>query len=375
MKQHSRQQFHCKIELPGFFLLKVFPILKIPTRKVVEKTMQVKGKNIKWLGCVLIVLFLTTEAYADKILMKNGDRFRGTVENVQDGILTFSTKYSENIKIQISQIKRLLTEKPLPIHLQNGEILNGRILPAETDQMKIAASSGRGQATLNWDAVKAINPPPRTWDGSVSAGGMLITGNTERFTASVAADASRRWDHDRIGFHFLTNYAEDDEEVSARNTYGDLKFSHFFSDKFYTYLVLELLSDSFKDLDLRTTVGPGAGYQVWEDAIKSLSFEGGISYFSENRITGADTQFFTARFASDFSYKLTSFLTFTNQMVIFPSVEDLSKYTLRNRAGLNTALGNGWKLELANIWQRDSQPSPGVKNDDLQWLATLGYAF
>jgi putative salt-induced outer membrane protein YdiY len=338
--------------------------------------MQVKGKNIQWWGgCFLIVLLFTSEASADKILMKNGDRFRGTVENVKDGVLTFSTKYSENIKIQISQIKKLLTEKPLPIHLQSGEILNGRILPAGENQMKVEASSGRGQATLSWDAVKSINLPPVTWHGSVSAGSTLITGNTERFTASIGADASRRWDNDRINLHFLTNYAEDDDEVSARNTYGDLKFSHFFSEKLYTYLVLELLSDSFKDLDLRTTVGPGAGYQVWEDAIKSLSFEGGLSYFSENRITGADTQFFTARFAADFSYKLTSFLTFTNQMVIFPSVEDLNKYTLRNRAGLDTALGNGWELKLANIWQRDSKPSPGVKNDDLQWLVSLGYAF
>lgn len=34
-----------------------------------------------------------------------------------------------------------------------------------------------------------------------------------------------------------------------------------------------------------------------------------------------------------------------------------------------------WKLKLANIWERGSDPSPGIINDDFQWLLSLGYAF
>jgi len=328
-----------------------------------------------WVVGVFILFVFPGSALADKILMKNGDRLRGTVETVKNGVLTLKTDYSETIKIQTSQIKKILTGKSNSIHMKNGEILRGRILPGKTDQLLIEGSPGRGETTLTWEEVSAINPPPNKWHGSFSVGGSLDTGNTDRVVATVDADAERRFDNDRVGFHFLTRYAEEDDKVTARNTYGDMKFSHFFSDQWYVYLGMELLSDTFKDLHLRTTIGPGVGYQIWEDDIKDLSLEGGISYFSEDRINSADLQFATARFAANYSHKLTSRITFTDQLVIFPSLESFGDYTLRNEAGVHTHLGNGWKLKLANIWERDSNPSPGIKNDDMQWLLSLGYAF
>lgn len=328
-----------------------------------------------WIVGICLIFIFPINVYADKILMKNGDRLRGTVENVKNGVLTLTTDYSETIKIKISQIKKILTGKSNSIHMKSGEILRGRILPGKIDQILIEGSPGRAETALKWDEVEAINPPPNKWHGSLSVGATLDTGNTERLVASLAADAERRFDKDRIGFHFLTRYAEEDNNITARNTYGDMKISHFFRDQWYAYLVLELLSDTFKDLNLRTTIGPGMGYQAWEDDIKSLNFEGGISYFSEDRINSLDKQFATARFAANYSHKITSQITFTDQFVIFPSLEKTGDYTLRNEAGVQTQLGSGWILKLANIWERDSSPSPGVKNDDLQWLLSLGFSF
>jgi putative salt-induced outer membrane protein YdiY len=328
-----------------------------------------------WIVGFCLLLIFPVNVYADKILMKNGDRLRGTVESVKNGVLILATDYSETIKIKISQIKKILTSKTNSIHMKSGEILRGRILPGKVDQILIEGSPGRAETALNWDEVEAINPPPNMWHGSLSVGASLDTGNTERLVASLGADAERRFDNDRIGFHFLTRYAEEDDKITARNTYGDMKISHFFSDHWYVYLGLELLSDTFKDLHLRTTIGPGMGYQVWEDDIKALSLEGGISYFSEDRINSLDKQFATARFAANYSHKLTSHITFSDQFVIFPSLESMGDYTLRNEVGVHTQLGSGWILKLANIWESDSNPSPGVKNDDLQWLLSLGYAF
>lgn len=328
-----------------------------------------------WVVGVFILFIFTGNASADKILMKNGDRLRGTVESAKNGVLILKTDYSETIKIQISQIKKILTSKSNSIHMNNGEILRGRILPGKIDQILIEGSPGRGETALTWDEVAAINPPPNKWHGSVLIGASLDSGNTDRLGASVGIDTRRRFDNDRVEFHFLTRYAEEDEKVTARNTYGDMKFSHFFSKQWYVYLGMEMLSDTFKDLHLRTTIGPGMGYQIWEEDLKELNLEAGISYFSEDRINSSDQQFATARFAANYSHKITSRITISDQFVIFPSLESVGDYTLRNEAGVHTHLDNGWRLKLANIWERDSNPSPGIKNDDMQWLLSLGYAF
>ena len=323
----------------------------------------------------LIALVFNADAAADKILMQNGDRLRGTLENVDHRVLTFTTEYSETMRLQTSAIEKILTDKPVSIHLTSGEILKGRILPASAGQIRVKASSGRGTARINWALVKAVNPPPSKWNGSFSLGGSLDQGNTEKISASLGADAKRMFDKDRVGFKFLSIYAEEERKVSARNTYGTAKLSHFFTDQWFSFLGLEMLSDTFKDLNLRTTVGPGIGYQVWEDSVKSLELEGGFTYTLEDRQSTPDNQYTSARFAGNFSYKITANLTFIDEVVILPSLENSGEYTMRNEATLNTHLGNGWTVKLSNILERDNEPAPGVEPNDVHWIAALGYSF
>jgi putative salt-induced outer membrane protein YdiY len=327
-----------------------------------------------WVSVLLLLLF-TGEAFADKILMKNGDRLQGTVEKVAGGILTFSTGYSETLKLQTSQIKRIVTENPAKIHLNNGNIVTGKIQPSKPGQIKVKAPSGRGYALIDWEQIESINPPPEKWEGSVSFGGSRNSGNTERFTASLGGELKRKFKEDIVEFNFLSNYSEEDKQVTARNTYGTSKFSHFFNAQWFSYLALGFLTDTFRDITLRTTIGPGLGYQIWDDDKKSLNLELGYSYIIENRREGQDEKNSNARIASEFSYKLIEQLTFTNQVVVFPDLENSGEYTLRNQASLKTHLGNGWELKLTNILARDSNPGVNVKKNDVFWIFALGYAF
>ncbi len=330
-----------------------------------------------WVFAALIVLGFTGESFADKILLKNGDRLSGKVVSAKEGVLTFSTAYSEDLKIKINEIKKIITDNPNVIHLKTGEILKGRLLPSEDqeDDFKLEASSGRSPTILDWTQIKAINPPKNHWKGHLGAGAQWDTGNTERFSGSFAADAHKRWEHDRFEFKFLFNYAEEDDEVTARNTYGSMQFSHYFTKKWYGFLSLEMLNDTFKDLNLRTIVGPGAGYQIWEDDIKFWSLEAGVSYFNEDRVTGADEQYATGRFATNFKYQILKNLLFTDQYVIFPSFENFGEYNFRNQAALITTLGAGWEFKFSNIWEYESEPTPGFKESDLRWIMALQYAF
>jgi putative salt-induced outer membrane protein YdiY len=159
--------------------------------------------------------------------------------------------------------------------------------------------------------------------------------------ASAGARASRKTEKDRFSLRFLYNYAEEDGEVSARNTYSALKYDYFFTEKTYGLIGIELLSDEFKDLNLRTVVGPGVGYQVCDKPDKSLGLEAGVSYFSEDR----------------------------------KEVEDFGEYQLRNEAALASPLTSGWSLKLTNIIEHDSNPPVGIEKSDIYWLFGLAYNF
>ena len=325
---------------------------------------------------VVQVVLLSGTALADKVVLENGDTLTGTVVKLQGGTLTLKTDYSGPVEIQAAKIKSVVTDQPVEVHTTSGEILKGKLKVVESGKLAVEPSPDRAAADVDWQKVAAINPPPQgLWTGSVAVGGNLQSGNTDRMGLSVAAGGERRTDRDRFSLGFLFNYGEEEGEITARNTYGNLKYDYFFTKKLYGYLSLELLNDKFQDVKLRTVVGPGIGYQIWDDPIKSLAFEAGASYYSNNRYTFEDDDYWAARLGLNFRYTFFKYIVFTDRFLYYPSLETFSNYTLRNEAALTTPLGVNWALKLANILQYDNNPAPGYGNTDVQWILGIQYSF
>ena len=268
-------------------------------------------------------------ALGDEIILENGDRLTGTVVKVEGGKLTLKTEYSGAVEIPVEKIKRLTTDNPAEVHLSGGEVLKGKLKVDEAGKVAVEPSPDREATTVDWKKVDSINPPPPPkWKGNINIGAAQQTGNTERKSASIGAEASRKTDQDRFSLRFLFNYAEDKSDISARNTYGALKYDYFFTKKFYGYLGVELLNDKFQDLDLRAIAGPGFGYQIWDDPVKSFRVEAGISYVWEEHIVTANHNYSVARLGADFRYQIFKFLTFTDNFLIYPNLEHGGEYTV-----------------------------------------------
>jgi putative salt-induced outer membrane protein YdiY len=324
----------------------------------------------------IFIICLHSFVHADRIVLNNGDRLTGTVEGIENGLLTLRTDYSKPIKIQVSKIRKIFTDKPVDVHLSEGEILKGKLNTLADGKMVIESSDEGEAAVFYWNKVKAINPPDKSkWTGDLTLSGNHQSGNTERIGASAGARASRKTEKDRFSLRFLYNYAEEDGEVSARNTYSALKYDYFFTEKTYGLIGIELLSDEFKDLNLRTVVGPGVGYQVCDKPDKSLGLEAGVSYFSEDRKEAEDDQWVTGRLAGDLRLKIFEPITLTDYLLIYPSFEDFGEYQLRNEAALASPLTSGWSLKLTNIIEHDSNPPVGIEKSDIYWLFGLAYNF
>jgi putative salt-induced outer membrane protein YdiY len=324
---------------------------------------------------VALLLICSGQLLADEILLENGDRLTGTVLNLEGGKLTLKTDYAGEIQIPVEKIKKLTTENPVEVHLGTGEVIKGKVKTVEEGKLEVEPSPDRTAATIELNKVASINPPPVKWHGSLNLGGSSQTGNTTRDSASVAAAAMRRTEDDRFSLEFLYNYASDNGTTSARNTYGGLKYDYFFTKKFYGYLATDFLNDSFQDLQLRTTVGPGVGYEIWDDPIKALGLEGGFAYVWEQHTSNPNQDYATARLAANFRYQIFKFLAFTDYLQVYPNLNYGGHYTSRNEAALISPLGSGWALRLSNIWQRNSDPAPGLVDDDLTTILSLQYSF
>ena len=225
------------------------------------------------------------------------------------------------------------------------------------------------------EAAEVTSSALPAWKGNINVGANMQTGNTDRFNAAVGADALRKSVRDRYSLNFLFNYSEEDGENTAKSYYGSGKYDYFFTDRLYGYVSLELLKDKFKDLTLRTIIGPGAGYQIWDEEKRSLNVEGGVSYFSDNYKDAEDDDWITGRLAGYLRYEILSSMTFTDQLIIYPSFENVGEFNLRNEAAVTTPLASGWAIRFANILEYDSDPPADVKNTDMYWILAMQYGF
>ena len=332
-----------------------------------------------WMCQVMLLVFLCSGyALADEVILTNGDRLSGKIIDVRDGILTLETGYSEPVKLKFEAVEKMSSTEPVELHLTDGEVLKGKIITNTNRQAAVEAGPGREAVTVAFDTIASLNPPPKepvTWKGNITLGGNLKDGNSDSMNLSAGALAVRRSENDRFLINALYNKTEDNGVRTAENTYGQLKYDYFMSPKWYLYLNVDMLSDDFQDINFRTSVGPGVGYQVWDEENRALSLEAGVSYTSEDRDLGEDKNWISARLGGNFLYKLFDRVVFTDQFVIYPNLDDTGEYTLRNDAALVTDIGSNWAFRLGNIWERNSNPGPDLKKDDFTWILGLQYSF
>ncbi|MBC8413828.1 DUF481 domain-containing protein [bacterium] len=335
---------------------------------------------MKYIFSVILVVLLTPfySVFADEIVLVNGDRLTGTVRSSDGNVVMLETDYSDPIKISKTKVKRIYVNESSEIRLSGGEVLKGTIRSEGDGKIIIDGVAGRQAVTADWNNVTALNPPSQQlskWTGDITVGAGLQSGNSDRTNMSVGASATRKSSDDRLSLGLAHNYAEEEKKVSSRNSYGFMKYDYFITEKYYIYLGTELLKDSFKNLNLRTVIGPGLGYQVWDYADKSLLFEAGLSYFSEDIKVGKDDSWLTARLAGNVRYNLMDAAVLTDHLIVYPSLEDFGQYTLRNEAAITSPLASGWSLKLANILERDSNPPLTIKKSDWYWILGLQYGF
>lgn len=209
------------------------------------------------------------------------------------------------------------------------------------------------------------------WSGNMTLGANLTSGNTQGSALSISGKATQRVQDERYTVKGVFNYAEENGTLTARNSRGSIQYDTFITDKAYVLLNVELQKDKFRNLNLRTILGPGIGYQV----SPNLNLEAGLAYHSEDVCIGNDSQWTTARLGMNYVQDITDTVRFNDSLIVNPSLRELGQYTARNEADLIYAFSDKWSGKLSHVLQYDSEPSVNVKKRDATLTAGLMYNF
>jgi putative salt-induced outer membrane protein YdiY len=221
-------------------------------------------------------------------------------------------------------------------------------------------------------------PPPDLgkWKGSISVGATASDGNTNRKTGTATADVSKRREKDRISFGFLWNYAKEEGVTTQRRTLGTAKYDYFLTKKAYLLAQASGESDLNAQLDLRTIVGVGAGYQFREDEKWKIAGEAGLAYVDENyEDNTADKDFLAARLAYKVDWKASDLWEAGQAAEIFPSLENKEDVNARVDTHAKLTLTKSMFAQFQWLFTWDNTPATGAKRVDDLYLVTLGWSF
>ena len=149
------------------------------------------------------------------------------------------------------------------------------------------------------------------------------------------------------------------------------------TDKWYLNANTSFEKDDFKDINSRTVLGVGPGYQYWQSDLRNLSSELGYAYVAESFSDDTeDSDYSALRWAVTFDYYLyKKIVQLFHWDEGFYSLDDSEDIWLRSRTGLRFPIYKGltWTVQYNLDW--DNSPTPGKDKKDTTLLFTLGYQF
>lgn len=332
---------------------------------------------------VLVAILIAGSAFADKVTLKSGSFLTGKAGQVQNGELAFASDDLGDIKIKVDNIASLDVAKENVVQYHDNT----------TETKKLTVKDGaivdEKGAALDMGKVKALNPDPEKWHGSVNVAFQSSRGNTYENSGTVLANINRRWEKDRVNFDFGYYYSETgtskyNKEKSTDRWEIEGQHDHFWGAKFYLYENARYEEDDIAGLDYRLRLGVGCGYQ-WLDGFESettgkwsFNQEVGAAWIKNNyadQDPTVDDSYATVRYAHHLKYlpKWRDGVEVFHNFEYLPQVNDFDNYLIKADVGFSTKIVLDFDLLCKIEWDYNSMPSVGRKSSDFRYIVGLGY--
>lgn len=270
------------------------------------------------------------------------------------------------------------------IYLQNGDRITGEIIEQSDTQIRIATKA-MGEIVVDAKYVKPKEEPkPQAvveespWDRSISFGYNQTGGNTQKSGANMVLKANRKTDDDEWSFEHRSSYTSSDKKMDSKKFYGMGRYANNFGrdNKKYVFYKVEGDQDRFANIDYRFIPSVGYGYWFYDEDDFKLLAETAVGYQYTNYRDDTKSSGEAVIIPRAYLEKvLMHDLKLTQDLVLYPSLDDMEALRFHSDTSLVYALKDGLSLKFSFIDDYNSMPSGSSKKNDYQLVTMLEYAF
>ena len=214
------------------------------------------------------------------------------------------------------------------------------------------------------------------WKSNIAFGFNLSRGNTTNLLLHADLVVEKKGAVHEFMMGASIAYGETDEETTEENAKLNAQVNRLLTKQTYFYLNGEAMQNERARLDYRFTTGPGIGHYFLKTDTRTFSIELGVSYVTEQKKAVDDTaatvdDTMAWRLTQEFKGAIGKTANVWESAQYLTKYNDIDRYLLNGEIGIETTISGRLSLRLVVQDTYDSNPAPGVKNNDIVIKSSL----
>lgn len=333
--------------------------------------------------CVIALGVLYSAASAAGVLLlKNGDRISGELIVIVDGQVRWQSEMAGEIAVPQINVVGIETRDLFEVNLDGRRLLSECQLQLRGDRQQLLNCKEGEAEVSSWKLVNKVSARPfierDAWrhSGYVSAAGRDSVGNTHEQDVELDVKASAR----RGSVRHTGSVSYDQQRIDGVNSQDDRKagyqYDYFVSDKWFLNGLLSWERNVFQDLESRTLIGGGLGYQFFDTEFIQLSVQGGLGYVTELYAQDDDRRAIALRESTDFTYRINALgWQFFHRNTFLQLFDRNGDWRIQSESGFKLPLIGQLTAQTKLRFDYTNIPADDAHAVDRTWLFGLNYAW
>jgi putative salt-induced outer membrane protein len=337
-----------------------------------------------------LVCLAASAAWADQVVLKNGDRVTGSIVKKDGKNLTIKTDHFGVVTTTWDQVESIKADKPVNVVLADGKTVQGTIATSDgkvevtTKDAKLSlapAEVGTIRDDAEQKAYERLLKPGwgQLWTGNGSVGFAGTDGNARTLTFTTGITAARVTNTDKTMLYFntikasaLVNGTNSDTAQAVR---GGLGYNHNVNPRLFVNVFNDYEYDKFQNLDLRFVLGGGFGWHAVKTERSKFDLLGGGDFNRSSFSSQATQKSGEFYWGDEYSLKVAAATSLVQSFRMFNNLTTTGSYRVNFDIGMSTKLSKrfNWNVSVSDRYL--NKPAAGRKDNDFLYTTGLGITF
>ena len=329
----------------------------------------------------VLALLASFPAWAGRLHFTDGESIPGTLKGIEGGNVSWNSPVLGDLVVAQHHIEYIESLEHFDMKTSGLELSNCWMY-VQRERQHLHCDEG-DKTLASWTLVVALGdsltepPPILTQKGNIKVAAEDSNGNTNITRYNV--DARSEWRYIESRHTFVMLYQEESaNSKTTRNMWRtSYQYDQFFTEQWFAAGNAFYEEDKFKDIDQRSSVGLGLGYQFLENSYYNLLGKGTINYVDEQLTNGTERTTPAFLWNLDFTWRLSDKGTeFFHRHAMLQSLEDGADFEMNTLTGIKYPINGHFSSVFQVEYDYDNLPADDTINkNDEKWSLGLDYSW